>query len=140
MWLHLGVMLKSGVLIPESSSDQIDLCYLDTVFELYPSYHLGQVSTILDDYSRYIIAWKLCSTMKSRDVTNTLELALQAAQVGSVAVAVTEAQRVIVDAPAMALEYGQVIDHEDDFNGYRTLRISGVLGYAPTTARMIGHP
>ena len=26
------------------------------------------LSTILDDYSRYIIAWKLCSTMKSRDV------------------------------------------------------------------------
>ena len=29
---------------------------------------------------------------------------------------------------------------EDDFNGYRTLRISSVLGYAPTTAQMIGHP
>ncbi len=29
---------------------------------------------------------------------------------------------------------------ESDFNGYRTLRISSVLGYAPTTARMIGHP
>ena len=88
---------------------------------------------IPDDVRRRIVGLAL-------DVTNTLELALQAAQAGSVAVAVTEAQRVIVDAPAMALEYGQVIDHEDDFNGYRTLRISGVLGYAPTTARMIGHP
>ncbi|MEO1563208.1 MAG: IS3 family transposase [Pseudomonadota bacterium] len=36
------------------------------------------LSTILDDYSRYIIAWKLCTTMKARDVTNTLDLALQA--------------------------------------------------------------
>ena len=36
------------------------------------------LSTILDDYSRYIIAWKLCTTMKSGDVTNTLDLALQA--------------------------------------------------------------
>ena len=36
------------------------------------------LSTILDDYSRYIIAWKLCTTMKTSDVTNTLELALQA--------------------------------------------------------------
>jgi len=36
------------------------------------------LSTILDDYSRYIIAWKLCTTMKASDVTNTLELALQA--------------------------------------------------------------
>ena len=36
------------------------------------------LSTILDDYSRYIIAWKLCTTMKTGDVTDTLDLALQA--------------------------------------------------------------
>ena len=36
------------------------------------------LSTILDDYSRYIIAWKLCTTMKATDVTDTLDLALQA--------------------------------------------------------------
>ena len=33
---------------------------------------------IPDDYSRYIIAWKLCTTMKMSDVTDTLERALQA--------------------------------------------------------------
>ena len=36
------------------------------------------LSTILDDYSRYIIAWKLCTTMRSADVTETLDLALHA--------------------------------------------------------------
>ncbi len=36
------------------------------------------LSTILDDYSRYIIAWKLCTTMKAVDVTDTLDLALEA--------------------------------------------------------------
>ena len=36
------------------------------------------LSTILDDFSRYIIAWKLCTTMKAEDVTDTLELALKA--------------------------------------------------------------
>jgi len=36
------------------------------------------LSTILDDFSRYIIAWKLCTTMKAGDVTDTLEMALQA--------------------------------------------------------------
>ena len=36
------------------------------------------LSTILDDYSRYIIAWKLCSTMLASDVTETIELALAA--------------------------------------------------------------
>ena len=36
------------------------------------------LSTILDDYSRYIIAWKLCTNMRADDVTDTLDLALQA--------------------------------------------------------------
>jgi transposase InsO family protein len=34
------------------------------------------LSTILDDYSRYVIAWRLCTTMKAADVTSTLEDAL----------------------------------------------------------------
>jgi transposase InsO family protein len=36
------------------------------------------LSTILDDFSRYIVAWKLCMTMKAKDVTETLNMALQA--------------------------------------------------------------
>ena len=36
------------------------------------------LSTILDDFSRYIIAWELCTTMKADDVTATLGLALSA--------------------------------------------------------------
>ena len=36
------------------------------------------LSTVLDDFSRTIIAWKLCTTMKAEDVTDTLELALKA--------------------------------------------------------------
>ena len=37
------------------------------------------LSSILDDFSRYIIAWKLCTTMTAGDVTSTLEKALVAA-------------------------------------------------------------
>jgi transposase InsO family protein len=33
------------------------------------------LSTVLDDFSRYIIAWKLCTRMKAEDVTDTLTLA-----------------------------------------------------------------
>ena len=40
------------------------------------------LSTILDDFSRYIIAWKLCTTMKADDVTDTLQLALAASGCG----------------------------------------------------------
>ena len=36
------------------------------------------LSTILDDFSRYVIAWKLCTTMKANDVTATLQVALAA--------------------------------------------------------------
>jgi transposase InsO family protein len=36
------------------------------------------LSTVLDDFSRYIVAWKLCTTMAASDVTDTLHLALQA--------------------------------------------------------------
>jgi transposase InsO family protein len=37
------------------------------------------LSTVLDDFSRYIVAWKLCTTMTAVDVTDTLDLALHAA-------------------------------------------------------------
>ena len=40
------------------------------------------LSTVLDDFSRYIIAWKLCASMKAEDVTATLELALKASGLG----------------------------------------------------------
>ena len=32
------------------------------------------LSTVLDDFSRFIVAWKLCATMKAQDVTATLDL------------------------------------------------------------------
>jgi putative transposase len=36
------------------------------------------MSTVLNDFSRYIIAWKLCTNMRAEDVTDTLDLALEA--------------------------------------------------------------
>lgn len=44
------------------------------------------LSTVLDDFSRYIVAWKLCTTMAASDVTDTLNLALQASGLEPVAV------------------------------------------------------
>jgi transposase InsO family protein len=35
------------------------------------------LSTVLDDFSRYIIAWRLCQTMSARDVSATLQDALE---------------------------------------------------------------
>jgi transposase InsO family protein len=36
------------------------------------------LSSVLDDFSRYIVAWKLCAGMRAEDVTATLDLALRA--------------------------------------------------------------
>ena len=41
---------------------------------------------MLDDFSRYIVAWKLCATMCADDVTATLDLALSAAGLDHVTV------------------------------------------------------
>jgi len=37
------------------------------------------LSTVMDDYSRYILAWRLCQTMSAREVTATLKEALHTA-------------------------------------------------------------
>ena len=37
------------------------------------------LSTVMDDYSRYILAWRLCQTMSAREVTATLKEALKVA-------------------------------------------------------------
>jgi len=48
---------------------------LNTLFkELQDWKHL---STVLDDYSRYILSWKLCTSMTSKDAAETLQLAMQ---------------------------------------------------------------
>src|SRR5262245_40478911 len=36
------------------------------------------LSTVVDDFSRYIVAWKLCTSMRAEDVTATLDLAWRA--------------------------------------------------------------
>jgi transposase InsO family protein len=60
---------------------QTDFTYLKVVG--WGWYYL---STVLDDFSRYIVAWKLCATMQVSDVTATLDLALTAAGLDQVQV------------------------------------------------------
>ena len=44
------------------------------------------LSTVLDDFSRFVVAWKLCATMKTDDVMATLDLALAASGLDHVTV------------------------------------------------------
>ena len=39
------------------------------------------LSTILDDYSRYIVHWELCGSMKAEDVKRTVDRAIEKAQI-----------------------------------------------------------
>jgi transposase InsO family protein len=61
---------------------QTDFTYLKVV-----GWGWFYLSTILDDYSRYIVTWRLCTTMKASDVTETLEAALAASGCDRAAVA-----------------------------------------------------
>jgi hypothetical protein len=51
---------------------QTDFTYLKVI-----SWGWFYLSTVLDDFSRYILAWKLCTTMSATDVSDTLQVALQ---------------------------------------------------------------
>jgi transposase InsO family protein len=51
---------------------QTDFCYLKVID--WGWYYL---STVMDDYSRYILAWRLCQTMMAEDVKKTLDMAIQ---------------------------------------------------------------
>ncbi len=44
------------------------------------------LSTVLDDFSRYILAWKLCTTMSATDVSDTLKVALRGSGLNQVKV------------------------------------------------------
>ena len=51
---------------------QTDFSYLKVID--WGWYYL---STVMDDYSRYILAWRLCQTMMAEDVEMTLDIALE---------------------------------------------------------------
>ena len=74
----MSFIKAAGVLSgPDHGTNQL----WQTDFTLPQGRRLGlgfYLSTILDDYSRYIIAWKLCTTIAVGCVTETLKLALQA--------------------------------------------------------------
>jgi transposase InsO family protein len=71
------------------------------------------LSTILDDFSRYIISWKLCSTMKTSDVTDTLNMALEAS--GCDQVSVIHKPRLLSDNGASYIS-AELADYIEDNN------------------------
>ena len=71
------------------------------------------LSTVLDDFSRFIVAWKLCATMKAQDVTATLDLALAAS--GLDQMTVVHRPRLLSDngASYVATDLAQWLDRQE---------------------------
>ena len=67
------------------------------------------LSTVLDDFSRFIVAWKLCATMKAKDVTATLDLALAASGLD---------QMTVVHRPRLLSDNGSSYVAADLANGW----------------------
>jgi putative transposase len=72
------VVIKAADEFKEKTSRPNQLWQTDFTYLKVIGWGWFYLSTMLDDFSRYIIAWKLCTTMKAEDVTATLETALKA--------------------------------------------------------------
>ena len=99
MWVHHSVSLfhlPSSMMVTPSSSivmsakDKFqhptrrinELWQTDFTYFKVTGWGWYYLSSVLDDYSRYIITWKLFSTMSAADVKETLDLALEKTGVG----------------------------------------------------------
>src|SRR5262249_31649349 len=60
---------------------QIDFTYLKVI-----GWGWFYLSIVLDDFSRFILAWKLCTTMSATDVSDTLQVALRGSGLNQVKV------------------------------------------------------
>lgn len=76
------------------------------------------LSTVLDNISRYIISWRLCTTMKTSDVTDTLNMALAAS--GCDPANVVQKPRLVSDNGASYIS-GELADYikDNDMNHVR---------------------
>ena len=80
------ITMRASDEFKDKTSAPNQFCQTDFTYLKVIGWGWFYLSTALSDFSRYILAWKLCTSMKAEDVTDTLELALQAsgiAQVGA---------------------------------------------------------
>src|ERR1700754_2000603 len=72
------IVIKAGDEFKDKTTRPNQLWQTDFTYLKVIGWGWFYLSTVLDDFSRYIIAWKLCTTMKAEGVTETLNLALAA--------------------------------------------------------------
>ena len=72
------VVIKAGDQFKDKTTAANQLWQTDFTYLKVIGWGWFYLSTSRDDYSRYVIAWKLCTNMRASDVTDTLNLALEA--------------------------------------------------------------
>ena len=72
------ILMKAADTFAQPSTAPNQLWQTDFTYLRVIGWGWFYLSTVLDDFTRYILAWKLCTTMTATDVSDTLELALQA--------------------------------------------------------------
>jgi len=72
------IVIKAADAFKDKTSAPNQLWQTDFTYLKVIGWGWFYLSSVLDDFSRYIVAWKLCTNMRAEDVTATLELALQA--------------------------------------------------------------
>jgi len=72
------IVIKAAEAFKDKTTAPNQLWQTDFTYLKITGWGWCYLSTVLDDFSRFIVAWKLCATMKAQDVTATLDLALAA--------------------------------------------------------------
>ena len=81
------IVIKAANEFRDKTSAPNELWQTDFTYFKIVGWGWYYLSTILDDFSRFIVAWKLCATMRADDVTATLDLALASAGLDHASVA-----------------------------------------------------
>ena len=80
------VVIKAGDEFRDKTSRPNQMWQTDFTYLKVTGWGWFYLSTVLDDFSRYIVGWKLCTTMNADDVSATLDIALAASGCDSVTV------------------------------------------------------
>jgi putative transposase len=72
------IVIKAAAEFKDKTTAPNQLWQTDFAYFKITGWGWYYLSTVLDDFSRYIVGWKLCATMKVQDVTATLDRALSA--------------------------------------------------------------
>ena len=105
------IAIKAADEFRDKTTESSQLCQTDFTYLKVMGWDWMCPSTKLDDYSRYMNAWKLCTTMKTSDVTYTLDVALQASGCD---------QAHVMNKPRRYRTTGQVTSLASSLNGWVT--------------------